>query len=213
MKRKRNTRADKIKLASLTINPRNPRTISKDAFEKLCKSLREFPKMLELRPIVVDENNMILGGTQRYRAMVALGMTEIPTAWVKKASDLTEQERRRFIVVDNAPEGMSGENDFDILAADYNIDELVEWGFSNEELTGQEEDWDGPPEMECQPREHWDYVVFMFDKRSDWLQVTQKLGLTVVKQSEFSDTKIGLGRILKGKQLLELLSANSKLPA
>ena len=115
----------KIKLAELKLNDRNPRTISDKRFAALVKSVKDFPVMMELRPIITDAAGVIIGGNMRYRACLALGMTEIPAAWVRRADTLTAAERKRFIVMDNA--GFGEWND-DILGADYDLGELEEWG-------------------------------------------------------------------------------------
>ena len=84
----------------IRLNPDNPRQINEAKFKKLKQSIKDFPKMLELRPIVVDKEGIILGGNMRYRALQELGM-EIKDEWVKVADKLTDEERRRFIVEDN----------------------------------------------------------------------------------------------------------------
>ena len=133
-----------IKLSTLKINDRNPRTIKVDAFQRLCDSIKRDPQFMELRPIVIDEAGVILGGNQRYRACQQLGMTEVPASWVKTAAGLTPEQRKRFVIVDNAPEGMAGEWDFDILATDWEMPELGELGFEKllAELT--EQTWESP---------------------------------------------------------------------
>jgi DNA modification methylase len=118
-----------VALASLRLNDRNPRTIKADAFARLCESIKRDPEFMALRPIVVDAAGVILGGNQRYRACVALGMTEVPATWVRVAADLTADQRRRFIVLDNAPDGIAGEWDEDLLAACYDLAELKDLGF------------------------------------------------------------------------------------
>ena len=114
-----------IKLSSIKPNQNNPRLIKDDKFKKLVKSISEFPKMMSLRPIVVDENNIILGGNMRYKALQELGKKEIPKEWIKKASDLSDEEVKRFIIADNVG---FGEWDEDVLRLDWNVDELDEWG-------------------------------------------------------------------------------------
>jgi len=114
-----------IKLNQIKINSANPRLIKDDRFRKLVKSIKEFPKMLELRPIVIDDDGTILGGNMRYRALKELGYKEIPDNWVKKASELTDEEKRRFIIEDNVG---FGEWDMDMLANEWDAEELEEWG-------------------------------------------------------------------------------------
>jgi len=130
------TRKGYVKLSKFKLNERNPREISKDAFVKLCKSIRQFPKMMAIRGIVVDEQGLIIGGTQRYRACVANGMTDVPKEWILYAKDFSDEERRRFIIADNAPGGLSGDWNMDLLANEWDIDELVGAGFDEGELIG-----------------------------------------------------------------------------
>ena len=126
-----------IKLSSIKPNPNNPRLIKDDKFKKLVKSISEFPKMMELRPIVVDENNIILGGNMRYKALQELGKKEIPKEWIKKASDLSDEEIKRFIIADNVG---FGEWDEEMLRVDWDVDELDEWGLELEEDENSEID-------------------------------------------------------------------------
>jgi ParB-like chromosome segregation protein Spo0J len=111
-----------VKINSIKTNPKNPRLIKDDKFKKLVKSIQEFPQMLELRPIVVDENNIILGGNMRYKACVEAGLKEV---YILKAQDLTEQQKDEFIVKDNVG---FGEWDWDILANEWDTDKLQDWG-------------------------------------------------------------------------------------
>lgn len=114
-----------MKLSELKLNERNPRQIKGAAFEKLKKSVKELPKMMRLRPIVIDADGVILGGNMRYRALQALGYSEIPNEWVKVADDLTEEEKQRFIIEDNV---QFGEWDFDTLFNDWDTELLKDWG-------------------------------------------------------------------------------------
>lgn len=114
-----------IKLSSLKSNPNNPRLIKDERFHKLVQSISEFPKMMELRPIIVDSDNMILGGNMRLKALQELKYKQIPDEWVKSADKLTEEEKRRFIITDNVG---FGEHDWDLLANEWNPEELEDWG-------------------------------------------------------------------------------------
>ena len=123
-----------ILLSTLHPNPQNPRTITESAFAKLVDSVRAFPRMMELRPIVVDAEGKILGGNMRFRAITeGLGMTECPASWVVKAEDLTPEQVQRFIIADNFP---AGEWDWDSLANGWDLADLKEWGFDEKELLG-----------------------------------------------------------------------------
>lgn len=100
----------------------NPRKISRPAYDKLKKSLQEFPEMKKLREIVIDENNQILGGHQRIYALRDLGYQDVT---VKQVTGLTDKQKREFIIKDNTA---SGEWDTDILANEWDIEELNNWG-------------------------------------------------------------------------------------
>ena len=118
-----------VKLSTLKPNDRNPRTITSAAFAKLCDSIKRDPQFMPLRPIIVDAEGVILGGNQRFRACQHLGMADVPADWVRVARDLTPEQRRRFVLLDNAPDGMTGTWDLDILAADYELPDLAALGF------------------------------------------------------------------------------------
>jgi|TARA_R110000751_G_scaffold33626_4_gene83649 ParB-like chromosome segregation protein Spo0J len=105
-------------------NKDNPRNVNEAKFVKLKKSIQDFPEMLKLRPVVVDENYIILGGNMRYRAMVELGHKEV---WVIKASDLTDEQKQQFIIKDNIS---FGDWDYDILANEWDSVELEDWGLN-----------------------------------------------------------------------------------
>jgi ParB-like chromosome segregation protein Spo0J len=105
-------------------NPKNPRLISEPAFKKLVKSLKEFPQMMDLRPIIVDEEGVVLGGNMRLQALIELGYTKFPETWVKVAEGLTEEQKREFIIKDNAS---FGEWDWDMLANEWDELPLSDW--------------------------------------------------------------------------------------
>ena len=112
----------RLKINELKPNESNPRIIKEAKFKKLVKSIKDFPEMLELRPIILDENNVILGGNMRYKACVAAGLKEVP---VKIAKGLTEEQKEEFIVKDNVG---FGEWDWDVLGNEWNNEKLGEWG-------------------------------------------------------------------------------------
>jgi len=136
-----------IKLSSIKSNPNNPRVIKDDKFKKLVQSIQDFPKMLEIRPIVVNDDNIILGGNMRLKACKEAGLKEVP---VIKASDLTEEEQRQFIIKDNIG---YGEWDWDMLANEWENEELNDWGLDV---------W--------QPEEEVDYSILEEEEIDDQLQ-------------------------------------------
>jgi DNA modification methylase len=136
-----------MKLKDIKPNPNNPRVLRDEKFQKLKQSITEFPKMLSLRPMVIDENNVVLGGNMRLRALQELGFTDVDEAWVKRSSDLTEEEKKRFIIADNVA---FGEWDWDTLANDWEVVDLEAWGLeipqfdTVEELEASEDDYEVP---------------------------------------------------------------------
>jgi hypothetical protein len=115
----------KIAINKIKNNKANPRIIKDHKFHKLVKSLKEFPEMLQLRPIIVDENMTILGGNMRHKACVDIGMKEV---YVIKANELTPAQQREFIVKDNVA---FGDWDWDVLANEWNSVQLEDWGMDN----------------------------------------------------------------------------------
>jgi hypothetical protein len=109
-------------IALIKPNPNNPRVLRDDKFKKLKKSIQEFPEMLELREIIVDEDMVILGGNMRYKALKELGIKDVP---VKIAKGLTEEQKKEFIIKDNVG---FGEWDWAILANEWDSASLDDWG-------------------------------------------------------------------------------------
>lgn len=113
-----------VKIEKVLPNPSNPRIIKDDKFKKLVKSIQEFPQMLELRPIVVDSNMVVLGGNMRLKACVAAGLKEVP---IIVADQLTDEQKGEFIIKDNVG---FGEWDWDLLANEWEAELLDEWGLN-----------------------------------------------------------------------------------
>jgi len=109
-------------ITQIKSNPNNPRLIKDNKFKQLVKSIQDFPQMLELRPIVIDEHNMVLGGNMRLKACLEAGLTDVP---VIHANNLSEEKKKEFIVKDNVG---YGEWDWDDLANNWDALELTEWG-------------------------------------------------------------------------------------
>ena len=111
-----------IKISDIKPNPNNPRQIKDDKFKKLVQSIKDFPEMLSLRPIVVNDEMVVLGGNMRLKACKEAGLKEVP---IIKASELTEDQQREFIIKDNVG---FGEWDWDSLANEWDAVELEAWG-------------------------------------------------------------------------------------
>ena len=133
----------KTELVSIKLvksNPNNPRIIKDDKFAKLVASIKEFPKMLEIRPIVVNDDMIVLGGNMRLKACIHAGLKEVP---IIKVTDLTEQEQKQFIIKDNVS---GGEWDWNMLANEWDAEELDAWGLDvpdfGKELEAEEDDFE-----------------------------------------------------------------------
>lgn len=112
----------KLNIKKIKLNEHNPRDITPEMFEKLKKSIQEFPQMLETRPLVIDENNVVLGGNMRLRALTDLGYEEIP---VQKVEGWSEEQKKEFVVKDNLSYGVW---DWELLANSWDAEQLEEWG-------------------------------------------------------------------------------------
>jgi DNA modification methylase len=134
-----------IKISQVKSNPNNPRLIKNDKFKKLVKSVQDFPEMLELRPIVVDEDMIVLGGNMRLKACQEAGLKEV---WIEVA-DLTEQQKKEFTIKDNVG---FGEWEWDMLANEWEQTELEDWGldgfpFEDKTLEAEEDNFEVPDEI------------------------------------------------------------------
>jgi ParB-like chromosome segregation protein Spo0J len=133
-------KAIKTKISEVKLNPNNPRIIKDDNFKKLVQSIKDFPEMLDIRPIVVNADMVILGGNMRFKACKEAGLKEVP---IIVADNLTEEQQREFLIKDNVS---GGEWDWSLLS-EWDTEQLEEWGLdlpiimdepSYEDLIGEE---------------------------------------------------------------------------
>jgi hypothetical protein len=197
-----------MKINLIKPNPNNPRIIKDDKFKKLVQSIKDFPQMLELRPIVIDENNIVLGGNMRLKACQELGLKDVPTIYAK---DLTEDQKKEFIIKDNVG---FGEWNWDDLANDWDEELLVEWGLDLPIDTKIDELEDGDEillEQAIQLKPKREYVVIMCDEEnSDWDELKQSLNLPTVKRGGFTKDKTNKGfidtqRVINAKDIINAL--------
>lgn len=113
---------ERVDIRQIRPNPDNPRFIKEGKFEKLVKSIKEFPEMLELRPIVVNQDMVVLGGNMRLKACEEAGIEQVPIIF---ADNLTEEQQKEFIIKDNSS---FGEWDWDLLANEWDASDLIDWG-------------------------------------------------------------------------------------
>jgi hypothetical protein len=115
---------EKLPVSELKFNEENPRTITDANLKKLVKSVQEFPEMLEIRPIVINADSVVLGGNMRLKACIEAGITEVPVMRVK---NLSKEQELEFIIKDNIS---GGDWDWDLLANDWDTNLLGDWGLN-----------------------------------------------------------------------------------
>ena len=200
-----------VKLYKIKGNPNNPRIIKNDKFKKLVKSIQEFPEMLKLRPIVVDEDFMVLGGNMRLKASKDAGLKEV---WIEVAEGLTEEQKKEFIVKDNVG---FGEWEWDMLANEWDSSKLTEWGLDvwlNEddikELKNPEnKESENPFATELDKESN--YIVLKFETDIDWLQAKTLFGLQTetARRQNGKAWSSGIGRVLNGVEAINKIKNES----
>ena len=204
-----------MNIRDIKSNPNNPRIIKDERFEKLKKSIKEFPKMMALRPMVINEDNIVLGGNMRLKALKELGYTELPDQWVKRADDLTEEEARRFIIADNVG---FGEHDWEMLANEWDSEELADWGLDIPDVDyGIDELEDGdeielPQSVQVEPPK--EYILIMAEPNSvDWEELKETLKLRMVRRGGYKKGSgfdaVSLERVLNWKDFKNRIDVNS----
>jgi DNA modification methylase len=136
-----------MNINDIKLNEHNPRDITPEQFKKLKKSLQEFPEMLETRPLVIDENNVVIGGNMRLRVLRELGYTDVP---VKQVTGWTEEQKKEFTIKDNLS---YGQWDWEMLANEWDVEQLADWGleiegWEEEELEAKEDNFEVPDEIQ-----------------------------------------------------------------
>jgi len=189
----------RVDISEIKPNPKNPRIIRNDKFRKLVKSIQEFPEMLDIRPIVVDSNMIVLGGNMRLKACKEAGLKEVP---ILVADNLTPEQQAEFIIKDNVG---FGEWDWDILANEWDVKTLNDWGLdvlTLDEFTGVEE-------QEIEFSEYLDeannYVVLLFNSEVDWLSAQTHFELKSVHSMRANGKpwSKGIGRVINGAEYLK----------
>jgi DNA modification methylase len=216
-----------VKINEVKSNPNNPRIIKDDKFKKLVASIKELPQMLELRPIVVNEDMVVLGGNMRLKACKEAGLKEIP---IIKASELNEEQQRAFIIKDNVG---FGEWDWDALANEWDAEQLADWGldvpnFEGVELDAVEDDFDAPEggietdivlgdlfeigehRLLCGDSTNSDSVAkLMNGEKADMVFTDPPYGISVVQGKKVGGDKsfgtVGGGKIVKSKTYSEII--------
>ena len=217
---------EKVAINKVFPNPNNPRIIKDHKFKKLVNSIEEFPEMLKLRPIVVNKQMEILGGNMRYKACKKVGLKEV---YIIKADNLTDKQIEEFIVKDNVG---FGEWDWDILANDWDVKELENWGlegfpFEEDVLEAEEDDYSEPDNMQvdvvlgdlieigehrllCGDSTDADQVSkLMNGEKADMVFTDPPYGINVVQGKKVGGDKsfgtVGGGKIVKSKTYSEII--------
>lgn len=182
-----------VKISEVKPNPNNPRLVRDEKFAKLVQSIKDFPQMLELRPIVVNDDMIVLGGNMRLKACKEAGLKEVP---IIKASQLTEEQQREFIIKDNLG---YGEWDIEMLKEKWDVDKLNEWGLdidvdNDEDKVEEEIVFSNELDFES------NYIVLKFSSDIDWIQAQSIFGLksTYSKRANGKPWSKGVGRVVDG---------------
>jgi len=197
-------------LREIRNNPENPRYIRDEKFEQLVKSLKDFPEMIQVRPLIVNQKMQALGGNMRLKAMIEAGWTECPVIQV----DWSEEKQREFIIKDNLG---FGEWDWDMLANEWNEEELQEWGMdipALEQIDNLEdgEEMELPQSVQLEPP--MEYILVMAEPNSvEWEDLKEMLKLRMVRRGGYKKGSafdaVALERVLNWNDLKERLNANS----
>ena len=200
-----------VKITQVRPNENNPRFIKDYKFKKLVTSIKEFPEMLKLRPIVVNSDMVVLGGNMRLKACKEAGLKEV---WILKAEELTEAQQREFIVKDNVG---FGDWDWDILANEWDVDLLEDWGLDlpiDDKIDKMEEDdeIELPQSVQLEPPK--EYILIMAEPNSvDWEELKETLKLKMVRRGGYKKGSgfdaVSLERVLYWDEFKKRIDVNS----
>lgn len=158
-----------VDIKEITLNENNPRFIRDEKLEKLTKSVKEFPQMLQIRPIVVDKDKKILGGNMRYRACIEAGFSEVP---IIIAENLTQEQELEFLIKDNIS---GGEWDVELLTDQFDKDQLIDWGINHEFVEYENQDLDEFFEENDEPEKDPTFKIVLEYSEEDYEKVSGAL--------------------------------------
>jgi hypothetical protein len=181
---------NKININKLILNPNNPRVIKDYKFKKLVNSLKHFPQMLELRPIVVNKKMEVLGGNMRTRACIEAGIKEVYI----KIAELTPKQEKEFIIKDNSS---FGEWDWDILANEWETQELKNWGLDIPK-------WEDQVEFDSDVEDTGDYDYPEDEIENSHIKMVQ-LFLTTETEPKFKEWELALREDYKTDNLTDTI--------
>jgi hypothetical protein len=200
-----------VKITQVRPNENNPRFIKDYKFKKLVTSIKEFPEMLKLRPIVVNSDMIVLGGNMRLKACKEAGLKEV---WILKAEELTEAQQREFIVKDNVG---FGEWDWDLLANEWDQDKLGEWGLDVPYTDDDVQEMNNPMNEQSEKPfateldTESNYLILKFDTDIDWIQAKTLFGLKTetAKRANGKPWSQGIGRVINGTEAINKIQNES----
>lgn len=204
---------EKVDIKTLVMNPNNPRTIRDDKFKKLVKSINEFPEMLDVRPIVVDEDMVVLGGNMRLKACLSAGLKEVS---IIRFENLDEEKKKEFIVKDNVG---YGEWEYELLLEDWDKDLLLDWGLDviDKKIDSSEEGDTIPVEKSLQVLPKNEYIIIYAPENSDeWEELKTIFSCSMVRQggcrvgSTSDKVGTGLERVFDLKTFKERLNIKNE---
>lgn len=191
-----------VKISEVKVNPNNPRLIKDDKFKKLVQSVKDFPEMLNIRPIVVNKDMIILGGNMRFKACKEAGLKEVPII----ITDLTEEQQKEFLIKDNVS---GGEWDWDILANEWDAEDITKWGLDlpiYDKLDNLEDGDNLEFEQSVQLIPPKEYILIMAEPNSeDWEELKEVLKLKMVRRGGYKEGSsfdaVSLERVLTWEDL------------
>jgi len=204
-----------VNITDVKPNPKNPRIIKDGKFQKLVKSIQEFPDMLNKRPLIVftdvDNKYVVLGGNMRLKACKEVGIKEIP---IIVADEWTEEQKNEFLIKDNVG---FGEWDWDSLANEWDVEKLEEWGLDVpiddriDELEDGEE-IELPQSVQLEPPK--EYILIMAEPNSvDWEEIKETLKLKMVRRGGYKEGSafdaIALERVIEWNDFKTRINVNS----
>jgi hypothetical protein len=192
-----------VKLSEVKLNPNNPRLIKDDKFKKLVQSIKDFPEMLDIRPIVVNADMVVLGGNMRFKACKEAGLKEVPII----VTDLTEEQQKEFLIKDNVS---GGEWDWDLLN-EWDTEQLEDWGLDipiDEKIDKLKEDETLEFEQSVQLVPPKEYIIIMAEPNSEeWEDIKELLKLKMVRRGGYKEGSafdaVGLERVLNWNDFKE----------
>ena len=203
---------ERVNIKQVLPNPDNPRFIKDYKFNKLVKSIKEFPQMLDLRPIVVNQDMIVLGGNMRLKACEEAGLTEVPIIF---ADNLTPEQEKEFIIKDNSS---FGEWDWDLLANEWDLQDLEDWGLEIPNLDDEVDELEDGEEIELpqsvQVEPPKEYILIMAEPNSvDWEDLKETLQLKMVRRGGYKKGSgfdaVSLERVLEWSDLKDRINADS----